>query len=179
MAMSLGAAMALALVIILLLLVAAAVAWNSVGWTSFSYQLGDSPGWIPKAGRGGVPGDVSKLRFSKCYFSVARADGITRTLDVSPALNSMAVAYKGGKGNPSMLTLTRPLNPFSFVIPGFNDRASVSNPTAPPWCSAPPPACGADGGCPVPVAGACGPDGACFSCSGGPNVTLVGKYRTI
>jgi hypothetical protein len=34
------------------------------------------------------------------------------------------------------LTLTRPLNPFSFVIPGFNDSATVARPDAPEWKSA-------------------------------------------
>ena len=139
-----GPALLLSVVIILLVLVAAAYVWyNFVGWTSFSYSTGDSPSWLPAGGA-----DLSALRFKNCEFTVKRSDGVTKKLEVSPVLNSMSAGFKGGLKNPLTLTLTRPLNPFSFVIVGFNDRATVSDPGAPPWCSTPPAACGSDASSP-------------------------------
>jgi hypothetical protein len=158
-----GPALLLAAVILAVLVVGAAYAWyNFTGWAAFSYKTGDSPRW--------AGGDVSRLRFKDCVFTVARGDGKTAALDVSPALNSMAVAYKTGSAvtNPPALTLTRPLNPFSFVIAGFNDRLTVPDPTAAPWCAAPPPPCDC-------TRGAC----ACKACPGSATATLVGKVRTI
>jgi hypothetical protein len=48
----------------------------------------------------------------------------------------MTSAYGGGVNNPSQLKLTRPLNAFSFTIPGFNDVNSVSDPTIYMWKNA-------------------------------------------
>jgi hypothetical protein len=94
-------------------------------------------------------------------------------------LNGMAVAYRGGTNNPAMLALIRPLNPFSFQIAGFNDRATVPDPTVAPWCSAPPPSCQSDSGCPLAVPGACGPSGTCGTCVGGATVSLTGQWRSL
>lgn len=126
----LGADLAAALGATLLLALVAAYVWyNFTGWQPFRFQTGSVPTWVPSGGA-----DVSRLRFKGCTFAVALAAGPPRTADVSAALNSMAVAYKGGKANPAALTLTGPLNPFSFVIEGFNDRATVPDPTVAPWC---------------------------------------------
>lgn len=168
-------ALALAAVILVLIAISVAYVWYAfTGWTAFSAATGDGPGWTPKNGS-----DISRLRFRDCMFVVTRGDGKTASLDVSPALNAMALGYKGGSNNPPALTLTRPLNPFSFVIPGFNDPASVPDPTAAPWCSSPPAACSSDAGCAGTGTGACGPRGFCALCPGGAAVTLTGKVRTI
>jgi hypothetical protein len=168
------AAALLAAAIVLLLVVAAAYAWyHLVGWQPFSYQAGSHPAWAPAAGR-----DISRLRFKDCVFAVRRSDGAAQAHDVTPALNGMAVAYKGGAANPARLALTHPLNPFSFVIPGFNDSATVSDPTARPWCAAPPAACHENGACPPP--GVCDlRRGACTSCPGEAAVALTGQWRTL
>jgi hypothetical protein len=144
-----GLALLGAVVITLIILVVAAYAWwHYTGWQTFTYSAGDSPEWRPTK-----EAHVSRLRFKDCAFQVQGADGVVRKVDAAPALNSMAVAYKNGARGavPSALALVRPLNPFSFVIRGFNDRASVSDPSDPAWC----------GGGP---------------CQG---VTLSGKVRTI
>ena len=182
---------------VLVAVLIAYVWYNYTGWQSFSYGTGASPAWTP-AGQA----DISMLRFKGCTFSVARGDGATATMDVTAVLNGMAVAYAGGTNNPPSLTLVRPLNPFSFVILGFNDSTTVSDPTAAPWCSAPPPSCGSDGACPLAVPGACSVEpsgtcnppcaagqtcangacvaqGVCFSCAGGAAATLTGWWRTI
>jgi len=160
--METGAALAAAAVIVLVLVLAAAYAWyNFFGWAPFAYQAGDTPAWQP-AGQAGL----DRLRFKGCTFTVARSDGVTRTLDATPVLNAMAAGFADGPANPPALSLERPLNAFSFVIAGFNDRATVANPGAPPWCAGPPPCQPAAGG---PVCGPCP----------GTRVTLTGKVRTL
>lgn len=191
-----SAALLAAITVLALLIIAAYVWYNYTGWAAFSFKTGDAPAWTPAA-----QADISLLRFKDCVFTVQRGDGVAKSYDVTPALNGMAVAYRGGGANPAALTLTRPLNPFSFVIPGFNDRASVPDPSAAPWCASPPPACTADRQCPLGVRGACSCSaasgqcpasappapgrpaplisGVCFSCPGGATVTLTGKWRTL
>lgn len=121
-----------AMIVTMIIVFAGAFAWYKfTGWKSFSYKTGDSPSWVP-----GGPGGVSHLRFKDAVFTVTRPDGTVRVQDATPALNSMAVAYEGGSVTVPALTLTRPLNPFSFVIPGFNDTATVAHPDAPEWTSA-------------------------------------------
>lgn len=172
--MNTGLASIVALVVVLILLVMAAYVWyNYTGWKTFSYSTGDSPSWTP------TDSDISSLRFKDCSFVVQRGDGKMATLDATAVLNSMAVAYAGATKKPLALTLVRPLNPFSFVIPGFNDRASVPDPTVAPWCTSPPSACSSDGACPGQRAGACSSQGVCTNCPGGATVTLVGQVRTI
>ncbi len=191
------AALTATIIVVALLIIAAFVWYHYTGWQTFSFKTGDNPSWLPAN-----QADISRLRFKDCVFTVNRGDGVSKTQDVTPVLNGMAVAYKGGTSNPMSLTLTRPLNPFSFVIQGFNDSATVSDPTKPPWCTSPPPACNSDSACPMPVAGACSVEqsgtcspactanqtcvngvcvaqGVCFSCPGGATVTLAGKWRTI
>jgi hypothetical protein len=171
-----------AVVVLVVLLIVAYVWYNHTGWTQFSYRVGESPSWVPAAG-----GDVGRLRFKNCVFTITRSDGVIRTQDVSPVLNSMAVGQKGNAKPPTALTLDRPMNPFSFVISGFNDRASVPDPTGAPWCTAPPTICTSDVSCPnfvdnATTAGLCimnGSRGICSSCPGGATVTLTGKVRTI
>ncbi|MFA6166980.1 MAG: hypothetical protein WC700_10205 [Gemmatimonadaceae bacterium] len=146
-------AAALAAVITLVMLIVAAFIWSRfVGWQSFTNKTGDQVSW-----QAAGSADVSRLRFLDCTFTVVRSDGVVGSKDVTAVLNGMAVAYQDGSNNPTVLSLDRPLNPFSFVITGFNDSATVADPTKPPWCSAPPPACTYDSQCPQPVPGACGP----------------------
>lgn len=121
-------AAAVAVIAVLIILLLTAYAWYFLpGWKKFSYVAGDDPTWV--VGEVGI----SNLRFKNCLFTIVRGDGVTRTLDATAALNAMAVAYKNQKLNPSSLKLVRPINTFSFIIQGFNDRASVSNPGAPAW----------------------------------------------
>ncbi len=186
-----------AVVVIAILIVAAFVWYNYTGWQAFSFQTGDSASWALPA-----QADISLLRFKGCTFTVTRGDGVTRTYDVTPVLNGMAAAYAGGTSNPPLLKLTRPLNAFSFVIPGFNDSRTVSDPTVPPWCSSPPVTCASDSDCPgaargscsiqqtgscspacpagqVCVQGTCLPRGACSGCKGAAAVTLTGSWRML
>jgi hypothetical protein len=184
--MSTAYALLVAAVVVLTLLIAGAYVWyRYYGWAPFQFTSGDNPAWNAAG-----TADVSRLRFADAVFAVRLANGTTRTADVTAVLNGMAAAYEGGTSNPTVLTLTRPLNPFSFVIPGFNDAASVPDPTLPDWCSSPPAACTADAQCGGGVAGACscstpdgtcpaGVTGACYSCPGGALVALTGKWRTI
>jgi hypothetical protein len=169
----------LAAIITLVLVIAVAYAWYGfVGWSDFSYSAGDSPAWAPAPGK-----SLARLRFKDCVFTVRRGDGKTATFEASAVLNGMAVAYASAVGAPPpVLTLDRPLNPFSFVITGFNDRASVPDPGAAPWCTSPPAACASDAGCPGGKPGSCvkrSSGAACVTCPGGATVTLVGKVRTI
>jgi hypothetical protein len=84
-------------------------------------QSGSSPAWGAASGE-----NVSALRFKSCKFSVIDPQGGTHTADVTAVLNGMAVAYRGATGQvPAVLRLDRPLNAFSFIIPGVNDSATV------------------------------------------------------
>lgn len=79
------------------------------------------PGWVPKQGS-----NISRLRFSDCIFTITTPDGRRYSQNVTPALNSMAVAYTGSTIKmPNTLYLSGPLNAFSFVIPGVNDRRTL------------------------------------------------------
>jgi hypothetical protein len=147
-----AAAAILAAIIVLVIIIAGSFAWyNLVGWKDFSGKTGDSMSWKPDG-----TANLSRLRFKDCIFTVTRRDGVVASKNVTAALNGMAVAYEGGTSMPSTLTLTRPLNAFSFTIPGFNDTATVSDPSSEPWCQSPVPAC-----------------------PGAAVTTLVGKWRTI
>jgi len=134
--------------IVVLLLVIAFIWWHYSGWSEFSFANGDWPSWAPTDPKD----NVSRLRFKDCVFTVQRAgDAAPTSRDVTAALNGMAVAYAGSRfftrdNYPAALTLARPLNAFSFAIPGFNDahyldadgtpRGTVKDPSAPPWCGA-------------------------------------------
>jgi len=182
-----GAALLIATIVALIVaIVVAVVMYKFTGWTPFSFKDGDTVSWTP------ATGDISHLRFADCVFTSRNAAGTSQSRDVTAVLNGMAGAYAGatGAGMPPSLVLTRPLNPFSFVIPGFNDSTTVKNPSAIEWCSVPPPACTADSQCPTVVHGACscsgaggvcppGTAGVCYSCSGGASATLTGKWRTL
>lgn len=137
-----------AAIIIVLLLVLSYVWWHYTGWNQFAFSAGDLPSWKPT----GAGKNVSLLRFKDCVFTVQRAgDAAPTSRDVTAVLNSMAVAYSSGRSRfyapsdyPPSLDLARPLNAFSFVIPGFNDvyyldaegnpRGTVKDPSAAPWC---------------------------------------------
>ena len=184
--MDTGPALLVAAIVLFVLVISAAFIWyNFMGWTEFSYKTGESPSWQPLGGK-----DISRLRFKDCVFTVNRSDGKVATLNATPVLNSMAVAYKTGttETNPTSLTLTRPLNPFSFVITNFNDKHTVPDPTASPWCTTPPPpTCSTDADCPYKGTGSCvypqiwltsSNPKFCTTCLGS-TVTLSGKMRTI
>lgn len=140
------------LIIILTAALCGSYGWyNYVGWQPFSFT-GDpnnaalaatakANGTTPPAGPFWIPtkdADISRLRFKDCVFTVKRSDAAAKVKNVTANLNSMAVAYKDSpsKINPTSLKLTRYLNSFSFLIPGFNDKVTAPNNKDPAWINA-------------------------------------------
>jgi len=129
------AAFGLAFVGVLLLLLIGAFAWYHWpgSWEAFEFYGGSRPAWPAPAGE-----KVNSLRFEGCTFTTANPQGEKASFDVTPVLNGMAVAYDvplaPGMSNTLFLGGSEgqqiPLNPFSFVIPGFNDRGAVPDSTA-------------------------------------------------
>lgn len=115
------AAATAALVALLLLLV---TAWLlRQGWTPFSFVGGQTVAFPSP--------DLARLRFRQARFTVQPPGAPPVSIDVTNVLDGMARAYPAGDGPPALLLGGHgryPLNPFSFTIPGFNDRAAV--PTA-------------------------------------------------
>ena len=146
--------------------------WHSFSATSATY---DWPQWSSTSING-----ASALRFRNCIFTVALASSppVQQTHDVTAVLNEMALQQKSpvipttttistgsGKFQPSM-SLVRPLNPFSFAIPGFNDPTTLAGTDISlyPWCIA---------NCVTPnTAGG-------YTNAPPAVVTLTGEYRTI
>ena len=94
------------------------------------------PQWPPKAALGAGK-TVASLRFKDCAFTLTGLDGQAHTVDVTPVLNGMAAAYRGSSAAaPKVLQLDRPLNAFSFVVPGVNDAASYTDDQLKLWGSA-------------------------------------------
>ena len=92
------------------------VCWNGL------CQSAGTPTWAAGQGK-----NIASLRFKGCIFTVVDPAGKKHTADVTTVLNGMAVAYRGAVSKiPSALYLDRPLNAFSFVIPGVNDKATVT-----------------------------------------------------
>ena len=122
------AAHALAAVIVLVVAVAAAYVWyHAFGWTAFTFSQAAgaaAPSWTPASNASGSKG-VDALRFRKAVFTVTESGGTVHTADVTAALNAMAVGFKGAASAPAALTLVRPLNPYSFVIPSVNDPSAT------------------------------------------------------
>lgn len=185
--MNTGAAIFLAVICTLVITIGAAYVWYNYngGWTKFNYSTGDLPSWTPAK-----DADISRLRFKDCIFTVTVPAGdsspsITKTANAAPALNAMALGFKGGVSNPASLKLVRPLNPFSFHIKGFNDKAVADDQNS--WVAKlQSKLCTADSDCPFSKqAGACAPcpggcDRYCVNTTDdGPVVTLIGLWRTI
>lgn len=125
-----GAAVILGLVIVIIVLAAAAYVWyNHTGWAQFSNNNDDAVSWSSSASSG-----ISALRFKSVVYTLS-VGGVDHAQDVTAVLNGMAVAYKNTANNGT-LTLDRPLNAFSFVITGVNDRATVPDNQTPAWQSA-------------------------------------------
>lgn len=83
-----------------------------------------------------APRGAGTLRFKKAVFAVTDPRGVTHRQDVTAVLNGMAVAYRGapaGAAAPTALRLDRPLNAFSFTIPGVNDARAVAAGDLPAW----------------------------------------------
>ncbi|GFR88705.1 BA71V-E146L (J16L) [Elysia marginata] len=142
------------LLIVLVILVLVAYYWyHHTGWSSFNFE-GVTPyvkkkasqclknGKCPRPGQTCLNGlclsaatpswsaakghNISSLRFKDCIFTVIDPVGKKHSADVSVVLNGMAVAYRGASTQiPSVLSLDRPLNAFSFQIPGVNDIGAV------------------------------------------------------
>jgi hypothetical protein len=133
------AAHALAAVIVLVVAVAAAYVWyHAFGWKAFTFSQAAgaaAPSWTPASGASGSKG-VDSLRFRKAVFTVTESGGTVHTADVTAALNAMAVGFKGAASAPAALTLVRPLNPYSFVIPSVNDSSVTDGATADPLAGA-------------------------------------------
>lgn len=143
--------------------------WFFTGWTKFSYKIGDLPVWAAQ--------DITKLRFRNCIFTVTMNNGTAQHKDVSSNLDAMAAAYVGAKSIPPSIGLYTPLNPYSFIIDGFNDSKTVKNPYSQPYCAGPVSACTSNAQCP-PGLGGCY-QGKCVNCPGGMNATLTGEYRLL
>lgn len=189
--LSYAPAAAVAAATIAVLLVLAAAAWYHLGtWTPFTFNGGKDPGeWTPAGGK-----SPASLRFRDCVFTVTPAGKPARSADVTGILNGMARGLRGssgGAGGPSALALDRPLNPFSFVIQGFNDAGTatdpgtVPDPSVAPWCTGATATCTTDADCAGTGGGVCGSgQGAtgtryCALCPGMAATVLTGSYRTI
>jgi hypothetical protein len=166
-----------ALLITLILLFLFFFTWYHIyGWTTFSFAIGDDASWTARTGK-----DIRWLRFKDCVFTVTPTGGTAKTLDVTTQLNTMAKAYMGMDGTiknpPTVLSLSRNLNPFSFVLTGFNDTAANITTSK---ISATPVSCSSDSACPFgTVKNACGPTGYCVNATGLATVTLTGRYKTL
>lgn len=73
---------------------------------------------------------ISNIKFRNCIFTTTGTDGSSKSLDVSSVLNGMVAAYKGNTNNNYVFKLDDPgLSPYSFQIPGFNDKDNHPNPS--------------------------------------------------
>ncbi len=129
----------LGLVAAILVVVAVAyLRYRFFGWSTFNpdgngWQTGDVVAWTAA-----TSGDISRLRFRDAVFTVA-VGGARHQQNVTPVLAGMAAAYDNSvtlPRNSGTLALDRPLNAFSFVIPGVNDRGTVPDNQTPEWQSA-------------------------------------------
>lgn len=130
--MSPAASYVIAVLTVLLLLVAAAYAWYNHGntWKQFS-AAGAADPHAPALTFDTVTRTPAWIRFRNCTFTTQNPQGQTATWDVTAVLNGMATAHPTtppSMSYPTALSLSDPLNPFSFVQAGFNDKATV--PTA-------------------------------------------------
>jgi hypothetical protein len=92
------------------------------------------PSWS-SAAAGSSRRGIDRLRFKGAVFTVTDPAGTVHTRDVTPVLNAMATAYRGAPGTiPQTLSLDRPLNAFSFVVPGVNDNVAAAD--LPQWAGA-------------------------------------------
>lgn len=86
---------------------------------------------------------ASQLRFKKAIFTIKCTDGTVKTQDVTAVLNAMAIGITSTKNSGTnkprpTLFLSDPLQPFSFVIPGFNDMKTLGDyPSTPISCVLP------------------------------------------
>lgn len=130
--MSLAFDLAAAILIVLFILVLASFIWDKkIGLTEFGVGKGGTGSWSVPAKK-----DISDLRFQQCIFTVTLPNKTVKSVNVSSVLNGMAEAYVGSINIPKTLNLIKPLNPFSFVIKGFNDVATVPDPSTPMWKNA-------------------------------------------
>jgi hypothetical protein len=119
-------------IIIVIIIILITLFYKFFGWTAFSYKTGDNPVWSTNSGK-----NAGQIRFKNCIFTIATSDGKIVTRNVTSVLNGMAVAYKGKiNSGINYLKLTRPINAFSFVIPGYNDVKSGTDPSYPIWKTA-------------------------------------------
>jgi hypothetical protein len=130
--MSLAADISLSIIIVVIIFIILAFVWDKfIGLTKFSAGKSSVVSWFVTGKK-----DITDLRFQECIFTVVMPSGVTKSVDVSSVINGMAAAYVGNAIIPQTLTLVKPLNPFSFVIKGFNDVATVPNPSTPAWKNA-------------------------------------------
>lgn len=174
----------IAITIVLIFLVVVAGTWYYIlGWTAFSYKTGDMPSWAPADNK-----SVIDLRFKDCVFTVMEngTGAVLETVRVEKVLNAMAAGFgtvnakdptAPAPAPPATLSLVRPLNAFSFTIPGFNDPATVTQSELgqPPWCATPPATCDVSSASCYCVSGV----GVCSQCAPGRTVTLTGYYKSV
>lgn len=146
-------AVLLAAAVVVVLLLAAAFVWNrTAGLKEFSFAGGRGPAVVgPYTDAKGRKIPVHRFRFVGCTFTSRSPSGEERAVDVTAALNAMAASHADVKsrnpmtqieigGRPCTRRATdprtgasvcaelgepRPLNSFTFTIPGFNSLYEV------------------------------------------------------
>jgi len=109
---------AMSIVAIIIATIMRFLIYNYTGWVSFSMKKGENFQIFNID-----PSLVSKIIFKKCIFKTSGVDGSTKTYDISYVLNNMIQAYDGNKSSKYIFKLDDPgLSPYSFQIPGFNDK---------------------------------------------------------
>lgn len=112
------------IVVVVLIIFLSYLYYYRTGWTKFKFGRGSTVQWTTI-----LPKNISQIRFKGCLFVCGQ-----NTKDVTATLNNMARAHSSTT-KQTTLALDTPLNPFSFMITGVNDPATVPNPQTPAWQS--------------------------------------------
>lgn len=116
----------LSITIVLVILIIIAFIWyNFTGWSPFKYSKGNTVTFKTPD-----ESSIAYMRFRNCIFTFTDPKGSLHSIDVTEVLNNMAKGFRDAQNPPSSFTLgghcQAPLNAFSFVLPGVNDRATVT-----------------------------------------------------
>jgi len=109
----------LAIVVIIVVIIGLAYILNKyTGWQNFSMKKGENFQMTNIDST-----EISKLKFRSCIFTTTGKDGTTKTANVTSVLNGMVAAYDGNTNKNYIFKLDDPgLSPYSFQLPGFNDK---------------------------------------------------------
>ena len=114
----------LTIVILVLIIVIGSYVWyNYTGWKHFGYFGGDTVEFHTMTGQ-----LTENIRFRNVKFTVTLEGDSRRTFDVTGNLNQMAKNHTGSGygGSNYPIKLLKPLNAFSFIIPGFNEKKDIT-----------------------------------------------------